>query len=110
VRRGVWYTVLNSLERAQVDLTIKIVERVRSPFLAKVLDRIINKLSVVWTSSIHRMVRSQGYALTFRLSMIAQSWGYQSAKTWVNDHRFAKFLAIMSLNSHRYSGTESPTV
>lgn len=109
MRRGVWYTVLSGLERAQVDLTIRIVKRVRSPLLAKVLDRIINKLTVVLMSSIHRMVRSQGYALTFRLSKIAQSWGYKSAKTWVNDSRFAKFLAIMSLNSNRYSGTESPT-
>ena len=86
LRKRVWHRVLNRLERAQVNLTIKIVKRVKSPFLMKVLDGIISKLSNAVTSRIE------------------ESWGNKSSRTWIQDKRFARFLAIVYLNASNKSG------
>ena len=99
MRRGIWYKVLNTLERAQVDLTVRLVKNLRSPLLARVLDVIIQKLSEALQSRVSRMVKSVGFPQAAKLSGIAQSWGNKSAETWIRDPKFAKFLAVMSLNS-----------
>ena len=99
VRRGIWHRILSGLERAQVDLTVRMVKVVRSPLLATVLDRIINKLSSALQSRILSLVRSVGFPMALRLSRIAQSWGYEAAQTWGEDSGFARFLAITDLNS-----------
>ena len=99
LRRGIWFRVLNGLERAQVDLTVRMVERVRSSVLARVLASIINKLSQALESKVSALIKSVGYPSALRLSRIAQSWGLGSAETWVSDSGFARFLAILHLNS-----------
>jgi len=44
VRRGLWFKALSALERATVDLTIRVVEKVRSPTLKSVLRSIAFKV------------------------------------------------------------------
>ena len=99
MRRRIWFKALNQLERAQIDLNVRFVKKVRSPSLAKVLDMIISKLSTALQSKVLRAVRSVGFPLAMKLSKLAQSWGYKSATMWAQDSRFARFLAIMKLNS-----------
>lgn len=101
LRRGIWHKVLNNLERAQINLTVRIVKKVRSSFLTEVLDLIINKLYAALQSKVLMMVKSVGFPLALKLSEIAQSWGHTSAKTWAEDPKFARFLAVMNLNSIR---------
>ena len=99
LRRGIWFRVLNGLERAQVDVTVKVVERVRSSVLARVLASIINKLSQALESRVSALIKSVGYPSALRLSRIAQSWGLESAEAWVSDSEFARFLAVLHLNN-----------
>jgi len=99
MRRRIWYKVLNVLERAQVDLTLRMLERVRSPFLAKVLDSIIKKLSVALQSKVSTLIQGVGFQQALKLSRIAKSWGHRTAEKWNNNREFARFLAIMHLNS-----------
>ena len=44
IRRGVWFRMLTKSERAQVDLTIRVVQKVRSFLLARVLASLVKKL------------------------------------------------------------------
>jgi hypothetical protein len=104
MRRGIWHKVLNRLERAQVDLTVRVVKKVRSLCLAKVLNMIIDKLSTALQSRFLMAVRSVGFSLALKLSKIAQSWGLGTAEAWALDSRFARFLAIMDINSN-HSGS-----
>jgi hypothetical protein len=99
LRRGIWHSVLSGLERAQVDLTVRLVKVVRSRFLARVLDRLVNKLSSALESKVSRLIRSVGFPAALRLSSIAQRWGYKAAQTWSEDLKFARFLAIIEMNS-----------
>ena len=99
VRRGVWFKVLSRIERLQVDLTIKVVERVRSLMLARALRSILKKLFEAMESRISRLMREVGLPLARRLSVIAENWGYRYAEKWVNDPGFIKFLAVTYMNT-----------
>ena len=101
MRRGVWYRVLNRLERAQVNWTVRIVKRVRSSLLAHVLDLIIEKLMEALESRVLRAIRQVGIPAALRLSRIAQSWGHKEGRAWARDRKFVRFLAVMSLNEGR---------
>jgi hypothetical protein len=64
------------------------------------LDSIVEKLRSALESRVSSMVFSVGFPMAQRLSRIAQGWGNQSAEKWVRDSGFARFLAVMSLNSN----------
>lgn len=99
IRRGIWFKVLNRLERASVDLTIKVVERVRSSVLTKILTSIIKKLSEAMESKVARMMREVGSNLARKMSLIAQKWGNKSAVKWKTDLDFIQYLTVMCMNA-----------
>jgi len=99
IRRGLWFKVLSRTERASIDLTIKVVERVRSLLLAKVLGAIVRKLLDAMESRVARVIREVGSDLAEKLSRIAQSWGNKSAHHWKEDKSFMQYLAITYMNT-----------
>ena len=98
MRRGVWFKVLTRAERAQMELTMKIVKRIRSHFLAKIVTSIIEKLLEAMESKVSRLMREVGHPLARNLSETAQKWGNRSAKHWSQDSDFVQYLTIMYLN------------
>lgn len=98
LRRGVWFKWLSSLERAEVDLTIRVVAKVQSMLLRNVLTSILQKLSTVAESEISRLKRSFGVPLARKLSLVARSWGYKSAENWPKDEGFVQFLTVCYVN------------
>ena len=97
VRRGCWFRDLKREERMLLDLTIRVVERVRSFSLASLVSRIVGKLCETMESRIYRLVRSEGRCMAENLSRIAQAWGYKAAKSWVKDRGFMQFLVVSNL-------------
>ena len=98
LRRGVWFRVLTRAERAQMELTMKVVKRIRSHFLAKVVAKIVEKLLEALESTVVRLTREVGSALAHKLSGIAQEWGNKSAEEWPADPGFKQFLAVTYMN------------
>ena len=98
MRRGVWFKVLTRAERAQVELTMRIVKRIRSFFLAKVVISIVEKLLEAMESKVSRLMREVGQPLARNLSVAAQKWGNKSARHWSQDLDFVRYLTIMHLN------------
>jgi len=99
LRRGVWFRVLTRAERAQIELTMKVVKRIRSLFLAKVLTNIVEKLLEAMESKVARLTREVGSALARKLSGIAQNWGNESAESWTADPGFTRYLAVTYMNT-----------
>jgi len=99
VRRGVWFRDLKQSERKLLDLTIRVVERVRSFLLAKLVSRLISKLCEAMESKIFRLMRTKGRSLAEKLSCIAHAWGNKSARSWANDHGFIQYLTVNNLLS-----------
>ena len=99
VRAGVWFKALPRIDRALVDLTIKVASSVRSTTLAKNILTVTRKLEGLLESSLLRAFRGVAHKLAQKLSSIAQKWGNTSAKNWTADVPFMKFLAVMHINT-----------
>ena len=101
LRRGIWFKDLKREERKLLELTIRVVEKVRSVLLAKLVSRIIDKLSVAMESRIIRLMRTEGRSLAEKISMIGQVWGNKTARTWARDQGFIQFLTVSNLSSFK---------
>jgi len=99
MRLGVWFRVLTRAERAQVELTMRIVKRIRSFFLARVVTSIVEKLLDAMESKVTRLMREVGPALALKLSKTAQEWGNRSAHQWVADPGFVQYLTVTYINA-----------
>jgi hypothetical protein len=105
MRAGVWFRALRRIDRALVDLTIRVAGTVRSFNLAKNILTVVRKLKDVMENRLLRAVREAGFPVARRLASFAQKWGNGSAKQWGSDVGFARFWAAMSLNERKlFSG------
>jgi hypothetical protein len=98
VRAGVWFKALPRIDRALVDLTIKVASSVRSTTLARNILAVTRKLEGLLESSLLRAFRGVAHQLAYKLSLAAQKWGNTAAKNWASDMSFIKFLAVMHIN------------
>jgi hypothetical protein len=101
MRSGVWFRALPRIDRALVDLTIKVASIVRSVTLAKSLLAVVRKLEGIMESRLSRALREVGFPLAQKLSLQAQKWGNRSASQWAGDFGFARYLAITQMNTPR---------
>lgn len=99
IRRGIWFRVLSKTERACIELTIKIVDKVRSHLLAKVLASIIRKLLDAMKSRIVHAMEQIGCSIVQKLSQIALNWGNISAMQWMKNRSFIQYLTVMHMNA-----------
>jgi hypothetical protein len=98
-RNGCYYSVLKSGERVLLDLTIRVVERVRSFILAGLVSRIVDKLLEALESRVYRLMRVEGRRLAEKVSRIGVGWGLRGAKSWAGDWGFIQFLTVSNLGS-----------
>ncbi len=103
VRRGVWFSTLTRSERAQVDLTVKLVRKVRSFLLNRVLSSLVKKVLEAMERKVMRFMRTVGTSLAEKLSQIAQKWGNPSATKWAEDPDLIRYLAIAYMNTPIFS-------
>jgi len=94
MRSGLWFKVLQRIDRALIDATIKVANSVRSITLARSLLTIVQKLRATPESRLSQAIRNIGFPIARKLSLIAQEWGNNTAKKWSTDTGFARYLAI----------------
>jgi len=99
MRRGTWFRALDGAERAIIGLTIRCVDRIRSPMLAKIVTATLIKLKLATESNVKRLVRTAGRFMAQKVSWIAQGWGNRSARQWAKDRGFIQYLAILEINA-----------
>ena len=92
IRAGIWFKTLPRIDRVLVDLTIKVVENIRSSHLVKSILAVIGKLEELLENGFLKSIRAVGRLLAERISVIAQKWGNVSAKSWGTDPSFVSFL------------------
>ena len=98
MRSGVWFRALRRIDRALIDLTIKVASTVRSATLARSILALARKLEGIMESSFSRVINEVGFPLAQKISALAQKWGSTSARIWASDSSFAHFLAVMHIN------------
>ena len=100
-RRGVWFRDLKQSERKLLSLTIRVVQRVRSFMLARLVSRIVDKLCEAMESRVYRLMRTEGRRMAENLSGIGRAWGNRAAKSWAGDRGFMQFLVVVNLGSFK---------
>ena len=101
MRSGVWFKVLQRIDRVLFDLTIRVVGYIRSAKLAKSILALTRKLEDAIKSSFSSRLREIGLPLAQKVSFTAQKLGNISAIDWAFDSSFAIFLAVMHMNRHQ---------
>jgi len=98
LRKGVWYSTLDRLERGIVSLTAHIVDRVNSEILGVELVKILAKLVKALKSGFVRHMEKFGLGRVSELSRLAFEWGNSVAKGWAHDTGFVGYVSMMDLN------------
>ncbi|WGM90401.1 MAG: hypothetical protein NUK63_04575 [Candidatus Bathyarchaeum tardum] len=99
IRKRCWFKALKQNERMLLNLTISVVQRVRSFLLVKVVSGLVSKLCEAMETKIRRLMRTEGKTMAERVSKVAQNWGYRSAQSWANDDSFIQYLTINNILS-----------
>ena len=102
LRQRCWFKVLNRMERSILDLTIRCVERVRSPLLKRSLMPILSKLFYAMEKGYTYVVEKIGRPLAAKVSTIAESWGNKSARAWKNDQALTRYLGASAMSLTRF--------
>ena len=98
MRSGVWFKALRRIDRVLLNLTIRVVDYIRSPKLANSIRALARKLENAMESGFSGRLRRIGLPLAQKTSLTAQRLGNQSAKSWAFDSSYAIFLAVMHVN------------
>ncbi|MFX0132139.1 MAG: hypothetical protein ACFFDN_00705 [Candidatus Hodarchaeota archaeon] len=98
LRRGVWFSALDSVERGILTLTSRLVDEVRSTELCVELVKILAKIRDALRSGFVRRMEEYGLVQARRLSAQAVEWGYTSAKGWASSFDFVRFLTLIDVN------------
>ncbi len=93
LRRGVWFTALNQLERGILSLTARVVERVVSVKLGIILVKIFSKLRDAFNGAFIKRIEL-GIILARRIAAQAVVWGYHEAERWASDDDFIRYLTV----------------
>jgi hypothetical protein len=102
LQRKIWYKVLSKIERIQIDLTIRVVDKVKSTYLAKVLHVVVKKLFAALESPVKRFMMGAGVKLARIISEIGKKLGCKSAGKWASDLGFIQFITIIWMNTHQF--------
>jgi len=86
------------VERSIIDLTIRCVERVRSPALIKTILEITDRLFKTLKDDYLQRTEKIGRKVAENVSKIALRWGNNQAWSWGSDLRFVRFLGMIALN------------
>ncbi len=98
---GVWFKRLSRIDRALVDLTIRVAKvRIYGASLVHRLLTVTSKLEDLLESKLSLMTKQIGMPLTSKLGTLAQKWGNAAAKLWINNPEFARYLTVMKLNAN----------
>ena len=98
MRSGAWFKSLQRIDRVLFDLTIRVVDNIRSSKLAKSLLALTRKLEDAMKNSFSNRLRVIGLPMARKISLTAQKLGNVSAGGWAFDSSFAIFLGTMHFN------------
>jgi hypothetical protein len=99
LRSGVWFKALRRIDRALIDVTIKVAKVVRNAKLLKIIFTVANKLENALPSGLSQAIEEIGVPLAQKLSATALMLGNVSAGGWATDFRLARFLAVVHINN-----------
>jgi len=103
-RRNAWFRKLRWDERRYLEAVVRVVDRLRSHLLLRVVGGMVKRLLDVMRVmglDVAYLMRTVGKPLAQGLSLIAQGWGNKAAARWAEDLGFIRYLTVMYINCGR---------
>lgn len=98
LRKHVWYRALDGLERGIVNLTIKLVEHVKSLRLAETIAKIMLNLEGALKSEYTRHLEAYGYSKMRTIIDTSVKLGCQEASSWASE-AFAQLITLNNMHN-----------
>jgi len=98
LRRRVWYSSLDRVERGILSLAARVVDRVESEVLGVVLVKILGKLRDAMKGEFVRHMESYGFAAAGRVAGLVVSFGDLRGREWARDLGFVRYLTVLDFN------------
>jgi len=98
LRRGVWYSAIDNVERGILSISVKVIDEVRSSLLNIQLVRIIAKLRAAFKSGFVRHLEAFGMVRARTIRDQAAVFGYKRLDELVRDLGFVRYLAFLDYN------------
>jgi hypothetical protein len=99
IRRGIWFTALNGIERGIMNIVIKCVETVRSGTVLQTISAIVAKISNAM--NFLTKIEVLGKPMAEKLSSAFEKWGNQTARNWKHDRAYIRHLGLDLFHSHQ---------
>jgi len=98
LRRKVWYSALDRVERGILSLTSRIVDRVESRVLGVELVKIIAKLKEALKSPFVKRMETYGMDMAGKIAEQAVEWGDGEARGWAMNLGVFRYLTFLDFN------------
>jgi hypothetical protein len=98
VRNGVWYRVLDQLERGILTLASRVVDEISDSVLGVELVKIVAKIRDATVSRFVRHAEAFGVLQARVVCGQALGLGYSGAGSWASDEGFARYLGFIDFN------------
>jgi len=99
LRKGIWFKVLDRVDRGIFNLTIEIVESVQSLILARQVMNIMVKLRNALKSEFETYVSTFGVLRLVEIVEQAVKLGCREALKWREDAGFSRYLAMNDIHN-----------
>jgi hypothetical protein len=98
LRKRVWFSALNAVERGILSISAKVIDSVKSSVLNLHLMSIVSKLRDACKSGFVKHLERFGVNRVEVIRVQAASFGYNWAEGLLSDSRFARYLAFLDWN------------
>ena len=99
LRQHVWFKTVSRIERGIVNLSIRCVERIRSPVLARAVFGILSKILKTLREGFMEKAERVGRRVVEKLCVLAEKWGNEAYSDWKRDKGFVRFLGVIALDT-----------
>jgi hypothetical protein len=98
LRKGVWYTALDTLERGIISLACRLIDRVESVVLGVEIVKIMRKLVDSMKSGFVRRMEEYGLLRAREIVDQVNCWDQSYSPNWSSKIDFARYLALIEFN------------
>jgi hypothetical protein len=100
LQKRVYFRALQPLERAILDLTIRLRVTAKSRALLNIISTIVSKISNAIMSFTERL-EVLGRPLAVRMAALASQWGNRDAFRWTSDLSYIRYLGLIAYSTKK---------
>lgn len=98
LRRRVWHSALDKIERGILTLSIKLVDTIQSEILGIEIVKITKKLKDALKSPFVTYFETFGLGEAKKIANQAVKFGNTEAREWIYDFGFTRYLTLINYN------------